>query len=62
MVEFIKNIFGQDACGGENARAQRKIKSGFDSSGMPYIDLEDRDTAMIFKEKLKAFEGIKTKK
>jgi len=36
-----------------------KVKSGFDSSGMPYIDLTDKDTATIYKEKLKAFEGIK---
>ena len=60
MVDLIKNIFSHDASNSESARARREIKSGFDSSGMPYIDLEDRDTAMIIKEKLKAFQGIKT--
>ena len=42
--------------------AKRKVKSGFDSFGMPYIDLSDRDTALIFQQKFKAFEGINTTK
>ena len=37
-----------------------KIKSGFDSSGMPYIDLTDKDTAIIFKKKFKRLENVKT--
>jgi len=52
MFTFIRDIF-------KRKEKVKKIKCGIDNNGMPYIDLTDHDTALIIKEKLKAFEGIK---
>ncbi len=61
MFDYIRNIIGFNEEKAENRDISKlKVKSGFDSSGMPYIDLTDKNTAIIFKEKLKAFEEIKT--
>ena len=59
MFDFIINLLSRDTAErGELDMENLKVKSGFDSSGMPYIDLTDRGTAIIIKEKLKVFKGI----
>lgn len=44
----------------EKQTKKSNVKFGYDSNGMPFIDMSDPKTAQIFRKKLEAFEGIKT--
>lgn len=53
----IKEVFRLNQSGDTN-----RVKSGWDDNGNPYIDMTDRGTAQVFKDKVKPFESIKTDK
>jgi len=57
MKKILNLMFSKEKNGSGKGRA--KIKSGFDKSGNPYIDLTDKKTAQAFMEKAKRFEKIK---
>jgi len=58
MKNILNMMFSKEKNDSEKERT--KIKSGFDKSGNPYIDLTDKKTAEAFMEKAKRFEKIKT--